>query len=109
MVGGTRERSRVSAGLHDASKFGWRSEVSATNSGAESSVSVFAVSGKKVLVGGNMKDPQRLLAGVEYLEMETIEDESPPPRSVDASATWQDSVMLLSVWWKPGGGAKTAV
>ena len=39
----------------------------------------FAVSGKNVLVGGNEKDPPRLPAGVEYLELGTMEDESNPP------------------------------
>ena len=38
-----------------------------------------AMSGKKVLVRDNGNDLQRLLAGVEHLEPEMIEEESAPP------------------------------
>ena len=87
MVRGTRERSSLIPGLREASKCGWRSNISATKSRSGRKEFDFAVRWKNLLMKGIVKDPPRPLDGVEYLGFDMMEDESTPPRSVEESAT----------------------
>ena len=61
------------------------------------------------MMGGIGKDSPRLPVGVEYFELDMMEDKTTPLRSVEESETCPKSVRLLSGLCRPGGGAKVSI
>ena len=69
----------------------------------------FSVCGKKCTDGRHGESSTKAARRVEYFELDMMEDESTPPRSMEESTTWPNVVGLLSGLLKSGGGAKASV